>query len=126
MEATKDNISLETAKLLKDYNLFSQWKYCIGGDKCETEYTLIHEDDDGASYTDRYPAYSWWDILRKYPEKFFWHEINSFNRAKYIWMWNWLITNNYRWCCINILLLLQQKDYEQADLYFRHSCILIK
>ena len=41
----------------------SECRWCIGWDKCETEWTLIHKDDESASYTDFYPAPNTWEVI---------------------------------------------------------------
>ena len=112
MKATKDHISLETAKLLKDCGVESKEYYlCIGF--YETDNTIeyyiedwIIDDESGD-----HPAFTWQEILWEYNEIFFNNE--------YLQKSTTLITQT-------ILTLLQQKKYEEADLYFREHCILIK
>lgn len=92
MKATKDYISLETAKMLSD------------GSK------MINEKVFYNVMWDELPPYSWQEILWEYPEEFF--------NNKYI-------QKSYTTITETILSLLQQKKYEEADLYFRENCILI-
>lgn len=51
----------------------TDWNWCIWWDKCEKEWTLIHKDDDSASYTDYYQAYDLiYDVCIKYRKEFWW------------------------------------------------------
>ena len=128
MEATKDFISLETAKLLKDCGVESKFVYTKSG--------VIEYDKQGyfqyfATY--KLPAYTWQEIEDN-TELFFGIEsyyfrktidfkipqkeserikapiqgIDDFTDTEYI------------------LFLRQQKKYKEADQYFRYNCILIK
>jgi len=70
----KNYTSQEFSKKLADAGciFLYEWKWCIGGNLCEKEWTLIHEDNDAASYTNWYYAY---DILNdlcvKYAKEMF-------------------------------------------------------
>ena len=118
MKATKDHISLETAKLLKDCDVESKYEWgCDGHHFCgeEEEYEENNYRVEEKWFFSRFPekplgpAYTWQEILWEYPDEFFgeWESPKD--------------NHEYR-----ILDLLQHKDYSQADLYFREHCILIK
>lgn len=106
MEANSTHISLETAKLLKDCGVESNSVFIN---------TIEGDPDDGWKISKsingvgEYPAYTWQEILWEYPILFFGNEEGS---------------EYYK--SINILQKLQDKEYDKADKYFRHYCILIK
>lgn len=95
MKATKDHISFETAKLLKDCGI-------------KNKYVM----------RDNYPAFTWQEILWEHAEKFFGSEtihINGMDTG----------FGDYLEKPREILKLLQKKKYDKADEYFRKHCILI-
>lgn len=96
MKANKTHISLETAKLLKDCGV-------------KNIKELLKKDDYIVDpYLDKvYPLYSWQEILWEYSEKFL-------GKSK-----EWQFYHLGK-----IGKLLQQKRYDEADLYFRKNCIL--
>jgi hypothetical protein len=119
MEATKDHISLETAKLLKDSGIESEYYYVHdlwGG--LENEIKKGNRPEGGYSWS-VYPAYTWQEILWEYPQEFFGEK-------------KWKATYPSGGYCdeagylADIMNLLQQKKYKEADQYFRDNCILIK
>lgn len=105
MEATKDHISLETAKLLKNCGVKNHICFSQKGDIKD----CVSIKYNGILLST--PAYTWQEILWEYPEKFFRYDykgrIDSTNPHYILW-------------------LLCQKNYKEADLYFREKCILIK
>ena len=115
MKATKTHISLETAKLLKDcgvescstwvkdYDDVKGWKVFRYGEVIGEQYDYGFFDKDNLhSWNEFYPAYTWQEIL--------WDNNRDF-----------LLDDD----CNHILILLQQKKYEEADKYFREHCMLI-
>ena len=148
MKATKDHISLKTAKLLKDCGVESEYLF----DNMENIYTnempRIRLSDntkhDGTTIGYFYPTYTWQEILWEHPKEFFGEECEVCNGKGYTYRqivndrnqtctvgkyWSqcnncWGITKS---CIVNqINVLLKQNKYIQADLYFREHCILIK
>jgi hypothetical protein len=118
MEANSTHISLETAKLLKDCKVESECGY----------YATAHDNYETYSISGNrhywkgqpnYPAYTWQEILWEYPERFFWGKNFSYD-AEYDNEWA-----NGNFIVFRILQLLQQKEYDEADEYFRRHCILI-
>jgi hypothetical protein len=120
MEATKDYISLETAKLLKDSPIKSKYvynyidpnipiiihRYDFMEEMPQIKFYPPYRENITAEY---YPAYTWQEILWEYPVLFFGNEEGS---------------EYYK--SINILQKLQDKQYDEADKYFKDNCILIK
>jgi hypothetical protein len=122
MEATKDHISLETAKLLNDCGVESKYAY---GD-CVGKWGIYsHPSIDNRHHPDLYkygsPAYTWQEILWGYPKEFFGDKFLGEANM------NGTTFNQFTWSFYpeTILSLLQQKNYKEADLYFRENCILI-
>jgi len=114
MKANETHISLETAKLLKDYKVNSKYIFCSIGVKigCNTLENQIYgykrrikNNVKFAHIVPIYPAYTWDEILWKNDCKFF---INEYK---------------FDLNCEAILHLLQQRKYEEADLYFRERCV---
>lgn len=103
MKATKDHISLETAKSLKDCEVKS--KYVCNADYGE----IANRRDDLHPITNLYPAYTWQEILWEYPEDFFKGEDYKLSSI-----------------LLNIVWRLREKQYDEADAYFRENCVLIK
>jgi len=113
MKANKTHISLETAKLLKDCGVESeQWFVNTRLSSSNPDYRV--SDCGGDSGSD-YPAYTWQEILWENAEKFFGRN-NGYYRLE----------DKHNEVAEDILYLLQQKKYEEADEYFRKNCILIK
>jgi hypothetical protein len=109
MEATKDYISLETAKLLEGkLRIDNEWGYYSTSYDNYTDY-FISDNKHYWRTQPNYPAYTWEEILWEYPVLFFGNEEGS---------------EYYK--SINILQKLQDKQYDEADKYFRDNCILIK
>jgi hypothetical protein len=116
MEATKDHISLETAKLLKDCGVRSKHYFYM------KQGTFYFTTDDYFlnDYEFVYPAYTWGEILWEYPEQFFGDIIGPVlydeDYEKYITDYD----------VYDLIRLLQEKQYKEADLHFREKCRLIK
>jgi len=122
MEATKDHISLETAKLLKNCGVESgSWWILYKEGKRNWE-VVDRDMTDPNEWTDFYPAYTWQEILWEYPEQFFSEEITDMTIAP-------LGIGHYadirHIIASNIVRLLQKKAYNKADQYFRKNCVLI-
>ena len=120
MEANKDHISLETAKLLKDCgveseNLFIEYKNSFNiRNKTKLECLfLIHLS---GTYNRVYPAYTWQEILWEHAEEFFGED--------YVYCGGYSLPA-FKEFPKDIILLLQQKKYKEADEYFRKNCIFI-
>lgn len=120
MKATKDHISLETAKLLDNCGIESKYTCHEAiwnrGTIDEESWMVVHDTKYIGNNCRKqgkiiYPLYTWQEILWEYPEKFFGDEFNvRFNMISYI---------------ENIVNLLAIKKYYEADLYFRENCKLI-
>lgn len=119
MKANSTHISLETAKLLKDCKVESEYFY-YQDELIHNElfYKIYNEHKElgiyGIELQEKmknicYSAYTWQEILWEYPILFFGNEEGS---------------EYYK--SINILQKLQDKEYDKADKYFRDNCILIK
>ena len=120
MKANSTHISLETAKLLKDCKVESDWNYNLYHNHPieEGQYFIVEQSYKQPVF---YPAYSWREILWEYPEQFFGEKgVRSETGLAQIPEKYYEIYPQY------ILNLLQQKKYNEADLYFRKHCILIK
>lgn len=110
MRANSTHISLETAKLLKDCGVKSKYKFFFDNyDKEELSCSISNNEHFFGNIIKTYPAYTWNEILWEYPVLFFGNEEGS---------------EYYK--SINILQKLQDKEYNEADQYFRDNCILIK
>ena len=142
MKANENYISLETAKLLKDCGLYHySGTYTNISEIGDYDYYSIIEKDislrteyDHGTYMDClyrngnrggmgldrgaevYPAFTWWEILWKYPKQFFGGELISKGS---------LGDSNCRVYTGDILYLLQKNQFNEADMYFRIYCILI-
>lgn len=118
MEANSTHISLETAKLLKDCKVESEWVFMN---------TIEGDPDDGWKISKsingvgEYPAYTWQEILWEYPQEFFGEDV-------YDTFGEYCHTCNFHTCrfTVDILDFLQDKEYDKADKYFRDNCIYIK
>ena len=116
MKANENYISLETGKLLKDCGLESEWYF----NKYKArDFNL--DNIDKSKYADNkqdwecYPAFTWWEILWKYPKQLLGSKRSGFNEG--------VLDRNFY--TLYILRFLQQEQYDQADQYFREHCILI-
>jgi hypothetical protein len=136
MKANKTHISLETAKLLKDCGVGSDYAYIDEGDGYDAVLIKYWETIDGEwgscrsivfkGIIDNYSiegiyAYTWQEILWENAEEFFGKE-NHYN----VTINNLIDKNGFDYIATQILILLQQKKYDEADKYFRENCKLIK
>lgn len=141
MKATKDHISLEAAKLLKDCGVESKYIFaeyqnsqniieptkweCSIMKKNNTSIDFINYLS--GSHNRLYPAYTWQEILWEYAEEFFGEDEVLFENVQdfktKISMKRFLSANKL--AMIEIGYLLQQKKYDEADEYFRKFCVLI-
>ena len=138
MNANKTHISLETAKLLKDCGVESEYAYVdcekeaihiehwqtIDGEwgSCRTIVFEKPEEYDIFNIEGVY-AYTWQEILWENAEKFFGEEI-KYGKIDEKSQMQRIDVNNHEHE-YTILLLLQQKKYEEADDFFRKKCVLI-
>ena len=116
MEANKTHISSETAKLLEGCGIESIYRiFDITG---KGHYVFARYDMIEAK---EHPTYTWQEILWEHPEKFFGEGTTQecTRRGGYITRPKTIVYGN------QVLIFLQQKKYEEADLYFRKNCILI-
>ena len=104
MQATKEYISLETAKLLKDCGVES--KYYYNRHLADNNFCLTETDHSKISRWESFPAFTWQEILWEYSLESLWEYFATLLAKE-------------------IILLLRQKKYKEADLYFREHCILI-
>jgi hypothetical protein len=120
MKANHTHISLETAKLLKDCGIESKYWYY----KNHAGIFIREKDKDkdiiemfGHHWKDNwyYPAYTWSEILWEFPEKFFGKPFDFEDDTGDF---------TYHMATRDILHLLQHKQYDEADKYFRENCIL--
>lgn len=110
MKANKTYISIDTARLLEDCCIDS--KYIYYPYDFQENYKIISlEDIMGLSGEDVYPAFTWQEILWEYPQDFFGY--SAIDESKHIYI------------AFEIIRLLQQKKYNEADLCFRKNCILL-
>jgi len=124
MKATKDHISLETAKLLKDCGVESKDTYqmqfalsyytTIGKSGYGLKDKILREIGEDVEF----PAFSWQEILWEYPKSFFG------GKNHYQVTINSSPESGFDYIATEILILLQQQKYDEADLYFRKNCIL--
>lgn len=122
MEANNTHISLETAKLLKDCGVESEYFYYRNELIHNELFYKIYDEYKGMGIygiecqnkmmSKCYPAYTWQEILWEYPVLFFGE--NEIEQD---------LSNGIT---DTILFYLQRKEYDQADKYFRNNCILIK
>lgn len=134
MKATKDHISFETAKLLKDCGVESKYMYgevwTGDTDNSVLKENIIKQEDGLICHVKlikkleisqgivQCPAFTWQEILWEYAEDFFGCEtihINGMDTG----------FGDYLEKPREILKFLQQKKYILADEYFREHCILI-
>lgn len=103
MKANSTHISFETAKLLKDCGVKSEYWFIIFNNNSAELFNNKYENGDWIQH-DTIPAYTWQEILWEYYEDF--GIGNSVTER--------------------IILSLKSKAYDEADKYFRDHCILIK
>ena len=115
MKADKTYISLETAKLLKDCGIESKQRFSKRIDDEDIDFILCESwmADNNEIYKS-YPAFTWQEILWEYAKEFFGSKMVGYGED----------ANEKR--PREILQLLQQQKYNEADFYFRQYCILIK
>lgn len=114
MKANSTHISIETAKLLKDCGVRASNHF-------SGFYGFYEKGSPDKSFGEL-PAYTWQEILWEHAGEFFGKEIKNFVNDSYEWgMWEGCAYHSFQ-----ILALLQQKKYNEADEYFRKNCILIK
>lgn len=128
MKANSTHISLETAKLLKDCGVDSEYYY-YQNELIHNElfYKIYNEHKGMGIYgvqcqhkmmSKCYPAYTWQEILWEYPQEFFGKCSEAvIPSAGYC---------DEAGCPAYLLALLQQKKYDEADKYFQDHCILTK
>ena len=115
MKATKDHISLETAKMLKDCGIESRDWY-IKERLGKKAWVISDKENVGPNdYTEFYPAFSWQEILWEYHEQMFGEDNHTGVGLTFV--------SEYH--ARNIVSYLQMEEYEKADEYFRENCILI-
>jgi hypothetical protein len=134
MKANKTHISLETAKLLIDCGVESEYIFFTQNKK-----SFI--SNKKKNHRDGYPAFAWGEILWEYPDKFFGvgeKTKNYFDGKEHEFLGGKLsysydeggaiefTTKESRYVALQIFSRLMQGKYEQADKYFRRNCILIK
>lgn len=120
MNATKDHISLETAKMLKDcelnydctyvenYDDVIGWSVYREGEVTGEQYDYgFFSSEKLHHWKEFYPAFTWQEILWE-------HEENFFEAGE-------IVKHTQK-----ILLMIQAKLYNEADEYFREHCVLIK
>lgn len=103
-KANSTHISLETANLLKDCGVESEYWYILhkDGKKC---WDIVNIESLGPNeWIDFYPAYSWKEILWEHAAKFFFNEKSQTEV---------------------ILHFLRMQMYDQADNIFKENCIFI-
>lgn len=127
-KANETHISLETAMLLKGCGVESKMYYVdLGVTPFEPDEPYIEvwsiepsEDLTDDDIKSSYPAYTWQEVLL---------EAKTFFGSEWIKHRDWYNGGEYRAYIIiseKLLRLLQQKKYEEADLYFRKNTILTK
>lgn len=139
MQATKEHLSLEINKLLKDCGIESKYVYVIlNRTRKGTQYEETKICERGMEWKffkikEVFPAFTWGEILWEYAEEFFGGATTKMQcpfpqfskEALDFWKKDYddrqVIPQE-----LILLFLLQQKKYDEADLYFRENCILIK
>lgn len=131
MKANSTHISLETAKLLKDCGVDSEYYYYQNELIHNELFYKIYDEHKGMGIygiecqnkmmSKCYPVYTWQEILWEYPVLFFGEKgVRSATGLTQIPVKYYEIYPN------QILHLLQQKKYDEADKYFQDHCILTK
>lgn len=113
MKANKDHISLETAKLLKDCGVKSEYIFGYSMKGTENDGYYLKKRTEKYLFTFYYPAFTWNEILWEYPKEFFgrFEKSNFCNECD-----NDFLTSD-------ILQLLQEGRYDKADEIFFRFCI---
>jgi hypothetical protein len=109
MKANKTYISLETAKLLKDCGDIPCNRQIYYSGYISEVGALVSELEEGV-----YPLFAWQEILWENAEKFFEKGTNGYDKP--------MINVHTE----KIIWYLRNKLYEEADVYFRKTCVLIK
>ena len=140
MQANKYNISLETAKLLKDCEVENKYIFAnnllLDKNTFKENNTKLIEECAIVYVPPTFPAFTWKEILCEYPKEFFWYDryyhitcgelINdSYCGACGTDLLELDMCIEYEFVTFNIMKLLQQDKYKEADEYFRKHCILI-
>lgn len=149
MKANKDHISLETAKLLKDCGVESE---CVWihhhfatfeqKPKLQEGWSVRKGTSLRVMSNELLPAFTWGEILWERAKEFFGSELIEFRYEDGDELYDFLggdlrypysegacmefTCKEYSYRAFEITLLLQEANYEGADLYFREHCILIK
>lgn len=118
MRANETHISLETAKLLKNCEVESEyWYLCIDDGLGEHPHGVEVTKLTSADFSVDWARTTCRDSCRAYS----WQEIEG-NANKFF---NMETKESYCYELSKMKLFLQQKKYEEADIYFRENCILI-
>ena len=152
MKTNKTHISLETGKLLKDCGVESKMAYIkedseyiavniehwevVDGEWGDCRDIVFKETEDSFEIQGFY-AYTWQEILWENAKKFFSYEdlqIGHWSRCETVQNQDGTISLGKvvaqgardKSITTEILDLLQQNKYEEADEYFRKVCVLIK
>lgn len=115
MQANKTHISLETAKLLKDCGVESDWGYYTEAYDNYSEHKLSNNPHFW-KLQPNYPAYTWQEILWENAEKFFGKPYIKNGHKDYF--------HPQKYYVLEIIDLLQQKKYQEADEYFRDNNLI--
>lgn len=116
MKATKDHISLETAKLLINCGVRCEHTFLNVGCSADPEWEF-RKERFGFGFDAIYglPAYTWSEILWEHAEKFF--GLSEWSKE-----YN---TPSFFEKSRELLFLLIEKKYDEADEYFRENCVFI-
>lgn len=115
MKANKDHISLETAKLLKDCGVKSEYIFGYSMKGTENDGYYLKKRTEKYLFTFYYPAFTWQEIEDEAEE--------------FLGVQEWTTkydTPSYFEKVKDLLYLRLEKKYDEADEYFREHCILIK
>lgn len=142
MNATIDHCSLETGKLLSDCGVESKYIFIdeiFRDDGRYYTHIILREELFGLNVNKIYPAYTWQEILWEHAEEFFGDkemdtDLYYCSRVWQAWNYGTMTKNDFEenlepafvLHTNQIIKILQQKKYDEADLYFRENCVLIK